>query len=395
MLEKNQKITVDIIDVEPVAGKGVAKFDNFVIFTPFCITGEKVEIEILSVKKSHATGKLLNIIAPSPHRIKPLCQFYYSCGGCNLQHIEYEQQLKIKSLSAAKNISKISGLSIENIDIIPSPMPFFYRNRIKYTIRNGKKGFINNYAFTPISKCVIADKKINELAKTIKKHELKNYQNIHLRIDSDKTPVIFLKKNKKTKMLTETDELEFRLCDRTFKIKCESFFQINSSILPLFKEAIESKLAPNKNEILIDLFCGAGFFSLLFANLYKEVYGLEIDAAAVAKAKINSSNNKINNAHFFSGSVERNIDGLLKKNKGQAVSAIIDPPRAGMDKNTIESIKNSGIGKIIYISCYPPTLARDLKLLSETYDLKSVQAADMFPQTAHTEIICLLERKPS
>lgn len=396
MLIKKQKYTVDIVDVEPVAGKGVAKLDNFVIFIPFCITGEKVEIQITAVKKSHATGKLLNVITSSPHRIKPLCKFYYSCGGCNLQHISYEEQLRIKSLSAAKNISKISGLEIDTINIIPSPKPFHYRNRIKYTIKNGKKGFINsNYSFMEIKKCEIADKKINELANSVKKHELKNYQNIHLRVDSNKNSVIFLQKNRKTKILSENNILEFSLCNRTFKIKPESFFQVNTSILPQFKDAIESQLNPKPNEVLIDLFCGAGFFSLLFADSYKEVYGLEIDAEAVEKAKQNSLNNKITNAHFYSGSVEKNIGNLLKNNQKENVSAIIDPPRAGMDKNTITCINASKIEKIIYISCYPPTLARDLKLLTEAYNLVSVQAADMFPQTAHTEIICLLERKPS
>lgn len=396
MLHNNQEYTVDIIDIEPLAGRGVAKYENFVIFVPFAITGERVKIEIIHIKKSHAIGKLIEIITPSKFRISPLCEFYYSCGGCNYQHIDYSYQLQIKSISLTNNIKKISGLNINTIEVLPSPSKFFYRNRIKYTIKNNRFGFLNNdYTFTPITSCVIADKKINKLVSSIDKQKTHKFSHIHLRIDNQNHNVIFLKKGKTTEFVSDNKELEFNVCGYSFKVLAESFFQVNTTILSLMKESIEKQLLPKKSEILLDLFCGAGFFSILLAGEYKNIYGLEIDKKAILKAKENSKINNINNAFFIAGSVEKNIKKLLEKNKDKKVSAIIDPPRAGLDKNTISYILKSNVNKILYVSCYPPTFARDLKMLTEIFEIKSIKGLDMFPQTSHTEIICLLERKSS
>lgn len=394
MLKINQICTVDIIDVEPVAGQGVAKLEGFVIFVPFTITGEKVKVQIITLKKSHAKAKIIEIIKPSKHRTKPLCEYYYSCGGCNYQHVAYDHQLEIKALSVKNNINKLSGLDLGDIKITRSDSEFSYRNRIKCTIRKNKMGFINNdYKFIAIDKCAIAHKNINKQLINIAKTDFKKFTHVHLRVDTQNTPVIFLENKKQQEIITTNKSLNFKICGKTFNVSPFSFFQINSSILTKFKKVIEEKLSPQKDEILLDLFCGSGFFSILFADKYNQVFGLELDKKAVKSAKENAEANEITNTNFLSGSVDKNISAIITKNKDKKVSVIIDPPRAGMTKNTIECINASKINQLVYISCYPPTFARDLKLLKEKYTIENVEAVDMFPQTAHTEIICLLKRK--
>lgn len=396
MLKINQICTVDIIDVEPVSGHGVAKIDSFVIFIPFTITDEKVKIKITTVKKSHAKGKLIEIIEASPHRIKPICKHYYACGGCSYQHVSYKYQLRLKALSLKNNINKLAGLNIENINIIHSDSDYSYRNRIKLTIRKNQAGFINNnYNFIPIDKCAIANKTINKQFKNLPTNKSK-FTHIHIRVDNNNGLVMFLENKKTKKLISDNKSLKFTISDRTFKINPFSFFQINTSILTKFKKAIESKLPPKSNdEILLDLFCGSGFFSLLFADRFSNVIGLEIDKQAVEAAKENAQANNISNAHFLSGSVEQNIKKIIAENKNKQISVIIDPPRAGVAKDTVKCINESNISQIIYISCYPPTFARDIKLLKDKYAIENIEAIDMFPQTAHTEIICLLKRKSS
>ena len=449
-VEKNKEYIVDIID-EGYEGEGIAKIDNFTIFIPGAILGEKVKILIVKVLSSHAFGKIVDILEVSPYRVEPDYLTYKRCGGCNLRHIEYKKTLEIKQKRINNLIEKSLNKKIKVNPVIGMENPYNYRNKAQYPLGKDKNGnsVIGIYAnrtheIIPMQDCKIQDNKAEKIAKTIYQYIVTNKLSVY---DEKTTSGLFrhimIRTAKKTKQImcvlivneekipNEKDMIKYILKQHPeittivkninskntnvilgqknvilygngyiedyldkyiFKISPLSFYQVNPiQTEVLYKTAIE-KAELTKEDILLDLYCGIGTIGIFAAEKVKKVYGIEIIEQAIQDAKENAKQNNINNIEFFAGDVEQILEKILEKEKITPSAIIVDPPRKGLDKNTIRIIKERLPNKLVYISCNPATLVRDLKELEEKYNITEIQPIDLFPFTHHCEAICCLKR---
>ena len=450
-IQKNQEYIVDIID-NGYEGEGIAKIDNFAIFIPGTLKGEKVKILIVKVLTSHAFGKVVEIIEKSKNRQEVDCATYKRCGGCNLRHIKYEETLKIKQNNVQSLVNKSLKEKLEVEKTVGMENPFHYRNKAQYPVGLNKQGepiigvFANRtHEVITIEKCLIQNEGSQEIAKFIieyiKKEKISVYdektgkglirhivikvgiktgqimcilvingnsipneQNLvkELLTNFPNIKTIIKNINKKNTNVILGQEninlygdgyIEDILGDYIFKISPLSFYQVN----PIQAEKLYNlgvQMANiTKADTIFDLYCGIGTISLFMAKYAKKVYGIEIVKEAIDMAKENAINNKIDNTEFFAGDVEIVLDELINKQGVTADIVMFDPPRKGLDKNTISNILKIEPKKIVYISCNPATLIRDLTSFEEKYDIKKIVPVDMFPFTSHVECVALLGRK--
>ena len=452
-VKKNEEYIVNIID-NGFEGEGITKIDGFTIFVPNAIKGEEVKILIVKVLTSHAYAKLIEIIKKSENRIEPDCATYKRCGGCNLRHLSYDatldlkqnivQNLVKKNLKSCVNVNKTWGMG----------NPYNYRNKLQYPVGKDKNGNIivgvfanRTHEIIKTNECLIQNKKANEIAKFIvqlaKKYdisvydennqqgllrhiviktgirtneimvilvingdslsyqenflnELKNKYNeiesIVLNINKKNTNVILGDKNIN---LLGNGYIKDILGDYYFRISPLSFYQVNPvQAEALYNIAIEG-LNITKQDVVFDLYCGIGTISIFASKYAKKVYGVEIVEQAIKDAKWNSEFNKIENTKFIAGDTEKVIDDLINNKKIIPNIVIVDPPRKGLDRNTINNIIKIHPKKIAYISCNPATLVRDLAYLEDMYKIEMIQPVDMFPWTSHVECVAVLELKES
>ena len=380
-------------------GNGIGKIDNKIVFVPKSIPGDICDISITKTYKKYNIGKINKIITQSEKRIKTLCPYYLTCGGCNISNLNYQEQLIFKT-SKIKNIfKKYLSLDIEPT-IIPSKKKYQYRNKITYHYDN-KIGLISlDNNIIDIDNCLLVSDKINDLYNEIKQKNLSKVKMVTIRecdnglilsiignmqIDKLKEKCLAIYINNKCQY--QKEDAYIKLNDIKYLISNNSFFQINTSnIINLYDEIIECGNFTKEDKI-IDLYCGVGSISLYIAKYVKSVLGIEIVKDAIEDAKKNATLNNISNVKFLCGDVASLIDDNLN---GDVL--IVDPPRNGLDKHSVEVIKHKNIPKIIYVSCDPMTLVRDIKLL-DSYQIVSISIVDMFPQTHHVECVCLLTLK--
>ena len=449
IVKKNEEYIVDIID-NGYEGEGIAKIDNFTIFIPGAIKGEKVKILIVKVTSSHAFGKILEIIKTSESRNANIdCDTYKRCGGCNLRHIKYKDTLKLKRNIVQNLVNKTLKTKIEVKDTIGMENPYNYRNKAQYPIGVNKDGkaiigvFANRtHEVIEFDNCFIQNKESQEIAKFI--CDFVNQKNISvynekigkgilrhivikIGLKTDKIMCILVINGKNFKEEKElVDDLVSKfpkiktiiknintkntnvilgnenvnlygdgyICDRLgdyiFKISPLSFYQINPvQTEKLYNLAIEGASLTGK-EIVFDLYCGIGTIGIYMAKHAKKVYGIEIVEQAIEDAKENCKINNIENAEYYAGDTQKLLTDLINNKDIKPDVIVVDPPRKGLDNVTIENIINIKPKKVIYISCNPATLTRDLSKLEETYDIKSIQPVDMFPFTSHVENVALL-----
>ena len=450
-IEKNQEYTVEIID-NGYEGEGIAKIDNFTIFIPGAIKGEKVKILIVKVLSSHAFGKILEIIEEAPSRQEADCKTYKRCGGCNLRHIKYQETLKMKQNAVQSLVNKTLKTKIKVQETIGMENPFHYRNKAQYPLGINKEGepvigvFANRtHEVIPMESCLIQNEKSEEIAKYILnfikennisiydentkkglfrhiviKVGIKTKQIMCILVTNGKVipkeeilvqellkkfpQIVTVVKNINTKNtnvilgqeninLYGNGFIEDILGEYKFKISPLSFYQVNPiQAEKLYNLGVEMAQI-SKQDTVFDLYCGIGTISLFMAKYAKEVYGIEIVKEAVDMAKENAILNNIQNVEFFAGDVEIVLDELINNKKIVADIVMFDPPRKGLDKNTINNILNIKPKKIVYISCNPATLVRDLAEFEEQYDINSIVPVDMFPYTSHCEVVTLLKLK--
>lgn len=382
------------------SGRGIAYYKNKIVFIPFALPKDEVEIKITKETKKIYEGKLLKVVKPSPLRIEARCPYFGKCGGCDLQNLNYDETLKYKKQKVKDIFSKFGNLDINPV-IIESKKDFNYRNKITLKVRNGLVGFYAKESndVIEIDKCLIADDVTNNFIPNIKKFNIKNGE-IVLKTNQDKLLVSI-----KTKDEVNLDNIDFnniegivlngktvygnnyilkKINGLNFEVSYNSFFQVNDYINEKLIDIIKKHLS--EKEVVLDLYCGVGSIALRVASVVNKVYGIEIIENAVINAKKNALINKIKNSEFYSGDVSKEI---LKIDSSIATT-IIDPPREGVDKKVLKNINSQ---KIIYVSCNPVTLVRDIKLLSDRYKLKDVYALDMFPYTEHIEMITVLEKE--
>lgn len=450
-VQKNKEYIVDIID-NGFEGEGIAKIENFTIFIDGAIKGEKCKILIIKITSSHAFGKLLEILEESPNRCTPDCETYKRCGGCNLRHIDYEETLNIKQEKVQNLINKTLDNNIKAEKTLGMGNPYNYRNKAQYPIgtdKNGEKvlGVFakRTHEIIPIKECRIQKEISYQIAKYILEHIKKNNISVYnekkqkglirhivtkvgiqtnevmciIVINGKEIPneltlanniidrfpmVKTVVKNINTKntnviMGDKNETIVGRgyitdvLGDYIFKISPMSFYQVNPiQAEALYNIAIE-KAQISKDDIVCDLYCGIGTIGIFASKFAKKVYGIEIVKQAIEDAHINAKLNNIKNIEFLCGDVEESFEKLIKKEKIKPDVVIVDPPRRGLDNNTIENIMKLDVKRVVYISCNPATMVRDLKVFEEKYDIKEVQPVDMFPFTSHVECVAVLQLK--
>ena len=358
------------IDDMAFGGEGVGRIDGFVVFVPFVISGETVLVEITEKKKAFARGKPIQVLEASAERVEPRCEHFGTCGGCQYQHMSYEAQLGMKQKQVADLFERIGGFSQDKVaPVIPCPQPYHYRNRILVRSQwNGKAkkllvGFRkrNSHWVVEIDDCKIAEPALNA-------------QIPEVRANPPKRGGI---------------KVNLRITPEDWIVPDHSFFQTNYFMLPRMVEAVRKVFQSNGSEYLIDTYCGVGFFAIELASLAKRYAGVEYDKGAIKAARENATKFGGDNGEFIEGRTEDLLPGLLAKFDAQNTSVILDPPRRGCAPAALEQLREVRPSQVIYISCHPATLARDLNILCAdgVYRLEQVIPIDMFPHTQHVECI--------
>lgn len=454
MIKKNDEIIVDIVD-NGFQGEGIAKVDGLIIFIPNAIKNEKIKIKILKVNSHQAYGKILEIIEKDSSRIQPDCQTYNKCGGCAMRHMTYDKTIDMKKNSVYNTLKKALGREVIINDILTMDKPYFYRNKLQYPIGVGDDGKPTMGVFQerthkiiPTKNCLIQDKLSQQIANDIYKfikdnnievynertlkgsirhiiirvgkktgkimvilvsnerkiknedklvqtltEKYKEIETIVKNINSKNTNVI-LGYNEETTILYGKGYIEDYLGDYKFKISPMSFYQVNPiQTEKLYSKAIEYAQMDNNESTIFDLYCGIGTIGIFASQKAKKIYGIETVKEAIKDARENAKLNNIQNAEYFVGDVENKLPELIKEKNIKADVIFVDPPRKGCDKTALETIIKISPNKVVYVSCNPATLGRDLKILEEEYDINKIAICDMFPFTHHIECIVLLEKK--
>ena len=450
-VKKNKEYIVEIID-NGFEGEGIAKIDGFTIFIPNTIKGEKVKILIVKVLKSHAFGKVLEIIEPSKYRKDPDCETYKRCGGCDLRHVKYEETLKMKQNAVQSLVNKTLKNKIKVEETVGMENPLYYRNKAQYPVgldneENPVIGVFANrtHEIIPIKECLIQNKESQELARFvlefIKKNKISVYDEktckglirhivtkvglksnevmLVLVINGKEFPkedelvkevlekfpnvksIVKNINNRNTNVIMGKENINLYgdgyikdiLGNYIFKISPLSFYQVNPvQAEKLYNIGVEAA-GISKDDIVFDLYCGIGTISIFMAKYAKKVYGIEIVEEAVKDARENAKINKIDNTEFIAGDVEEVLDDLINNKKVIPDIIMVDPPRKGLDNKSVENILKVSPKKMVYISCNPATLVRDLAKLEEKYEIKMIKPVDMFPFSKHVESVSILELK--
>ena len=411
-------------------GYGVARIDGKVIFIPYSVTGDEGWVEIVEEKKNYSVGRLVEILRPSPWRVEPPCPHFGVCGGCQWQHIDYSQQGKLKKEILREILKRLGGLKeIPPITVTPSPDSYDYRTRVQLKIKGGALGYYKegSHQLVDIQHCPIAHPLVNQMIPLLRKAapSFSQLQEIEINVSPEEGKGILLlhpqKLNQRLKDMAKgflqnhpvfkglailgkrrptflgepylnfTVRLNPSQGERSLKIRTspESFFQVNlKQNETLIQRVLEFSEAKG-NGILFDLYAGVGNLTLPLALVAKEVWGIEENLVAVKDARFNVENNEIKNCNFLHGKVE---DVLKGWKKGKPNLILVDPPRMGCQA-VLDQVVRLKPEKIVYVSCEPTTLSRDLRLFSEKgYLPHGFAFIDMFPQTYHMEVIGLLQK---
>lgn len=437
-MKKNEQYIIDIIGTG-AEGEGVGRIDNMAVFVPYALLGERVLVHIVKVLKNYAFAKLLEVIEPSPHRIQPLCPVFKQCGGCSMQHADYEYELEFKTNKVRDCLKRIGGIDASVLPCVGSPEMYGYRNKGQFAVSKDGIGFYSprSHRLVDGKNCLIQNKIAPDIIEAVQNYmdicnvmpydeetHTGKIRNVFIRTVSGGVMVCVVSREKN---LPDTDLLVKLLCDAgatdvilninskrtnvamgdenivlygkdfvtdeidgiSFEISPLSFYQINSKQTKNLYECAVSLAELDKSKTVFDLYCGIGTISLYAARKAGRVLGVEIVPQAIENAKRNASLNDIDNAEFFCGKAEE-----VTKALGKADVVIVDPPRKGCDEKLLNTIKNISPEKVVYVSCNPATLARDLKILEQYgYQITFVQPFDMFPRTFHVETVVLLQRQ--
>jgi len=443
-IEKNEELelTIDSVTLE---GTGVGRVDGFAVFVPGTLAGERVRILIIKVTSAYAVGKLLEIVAPSPHRVAPECPVYDRCGGCAFGHVAYGEELRIKERQVADALRRLGGLQEVPLQpILGMDEPERYRNKGAFPFGETEQGPAfgfyapRSHRLVPVRDCLIEQGPICRAVQAVKAwadrcrippydertgmgtlrhavarvttsgelmavivtkgdlpHErelveaLSFADSVYWNRNDRNTNVIF---GDRFTLLGGKATLEETLCGIRFEVSPRSFLQVNPTQTEKLYGVALDLLAPQPGETVADVYCGIGTISLLLAKRAAGVIGIEVVPEAVENAKSNALRNGIENASFLCAPAEEALPKLVAQ--GQTIDCLtVDPPRKGCDPQVIDAILASGARRMVYVSCNPATLARDIKLLTAGgFSVQAVQPVDMFPRCGHVEVVCKLLR---
>ncbi|MCH4178477.1 MAG: 23S rRNA (uracil(1939)-C(5))-methyltransferase RlmD [Megasphaera sp.] len=450
-VKKGKTYSIDILRLG-VNGEGVGRYEDFTVFVPYTLPGETVDAEITFVKKQYATAKVVKVTKESPDRVKPVCPVYHTCGGCQLQHLSYEGQLKEKRQQVIDALTRIGHL--EHVTVLPTigaDDPFHYRNKMQFPVAEAKKGKVAIGCFAAsthhvinMASCAIQKEGNNSIASIVRdwmmQYKIPAYDEdkrfgmirhvmgrvgVHTgeimvclvtareQIPHMKDLVRMLRQNvpgltsvvqnintrhtnvilgPKMRTVYGRPTIHDTIGALTFHISAQSFFQVNSEQAQKLYETALEYADLKGNEVVADVYCGTGTITLFLAQKAKQVFGIEIVAPAIKDAIQNAKDNHIHNAEFILGDAVYKLPELLRDGVHPNV-IVLDPPRAGCSEQVLQAIARSKPDRIVYVSCNPATLARDLEYLHKNgYHIQKVQPVDMFPMTHHVECVCLMSR---
>ncbi len=445
-MQEGQEVKLQITDINRY-GEGIGRVDDgMVVFVPGAVTGEQVTVCIEELRKRYARGTLLETIQTSEHRVKPSCDLAASCGGCNLQHIAYDEQLRWKTTLVRQNISRIGGVDGGVVrDIIGMADPWHYRNNVRFKVRwKGVKvalGFFAAESHQLVAgagtACLLAHRDLSRAAKAVQevledspagatwpeeimlrrgstgeimvvligkpagaqsREALAGLTRGILAIPGVVTAVGYARgTGKKTdgryQTLAGRGYIEDEMDGLRFRISAPSFYQVNpSQTVVLYKQAL-GYCALQGHEEVADAYCGVGTIALYLARYARTVRGYEVVSGAVRDAEANAVLNSIKNARFFTGAVERVLAEHVDRGYCPEV-VVLDPPRSGCRPEVLDALAQSGVRRVVYVSCDPATLARDVGYLHRLgFVMQEVQPVDMFPHTTHVETVVRIERR--
>jgi tRNA/tmRNA/rRNA uracil-C5-methylase (TrmA/RlmC/RlmD family) len=374
-LAPGNTLTVTVSDIA-FGGEGVARHEDFVMFVPFTAPGEVVEVEVTEVKKRFARAKLLSIASRSAERVTPLCRYFGECGGCQYQHLDYGTQLRTKHKQISEVLKRVGCLDPALVaPVVPCPQPYGYRNRIMIRSQWDKFkqglniGFLRaeSRLVVDIEECRIAELALNEQIKQVRAHP---------------PPRGGIK-------------VVLRIPPPDWEVPRDSFFQNNFFLLPELVSVVGNRLGQAGTRHLVDVFCGVGFFCLELGGRVDSYIGVELDGLAIKAARKNAAARGRTNGEFVAGAAEEILPGLLRRFPARATTVLLDPPRTGCRPETLQMLRQDRPAQVIYVSCDPATMARDLNVLcaGDVFDLAQVVPLDMFPQTSHVEAVADLRSR--
>lgn len=438
----------DIFEIEITGmtdeGSGVGRAEGIAVFVPYTIVGEIVRIHIIKVNKSYAVGKLLEVIKPSEHRIKAECGHFYKCGGCQLWHMDYEKELEFKQNKVEDCIKRIGGIDTPVSFIVGADEGSRYRNKTQMPVSKEGIGFYkrNSHDVIDMEDCLLqkqeASKAVQAVRKWILDFGIEPYseqsgsglvRNIYTRVGGGEISVVIVTKEeelphkqelidgllktglsisgiiqninpqktnvvlgKKNIVLWGKGYVSDNIGDTGFEISPNSFYQVNKEQTYKLYSTARRMANLSGSESVWDLYCGIGTIGQFMSSKAGKIVGIEIVPQAVENAKKNAERNNIKNAEYFCGAAEK-VAPELVKNGYRADVVILDPPRKGCDSKLLDTVSDLKPKRIVYISCKPSTLARDLKYLAaKGYKTKEIVPVDMFPRTSHVECCVLLSR---
>ncbi|HZR21227.1 MAG TPA: class I SAM-dependent RNA methyltransferase [Verrucomicrobiae bacterium] len=363
------KLSLTVSDIA-FGGEGVARHNEFVYFVPWVAVGEVVEAEVTEVKKHFARAKLVRVLEPSAERVRPLCRYFGECGGCQYQHLEYSAQLRLKQKQVRDLFQRIGGFDSAAVSqVVPCPKPYGYRNRIMIRSQWDKYkqglnlGFIRaaDRLVEDIERCEISEPALNEQIREVRAHP---------------PPKGGLK-------------VVLRIAPEGWEVPPDSFFQNNYFLLPGLVETARKCLSNSGARHLADIYCGVGFFSIELSDLVDSFIGVEYDQLAIKAARRNAKSHGRANGEFMAGKAEEMLPEILGRLDARTTCVLLDPPRKGCRPEMLELLRRVRPRQVIYISCQPATMARDLNVLcgEDVFKIAQVVPLDMFPQTAHVECV--------
>ena len=449
MLEKN-KIYEAVVTDYTAEGQGVARVEGCAVFVPNAIAGEKYIIRIEKAAKTWAAGKIVEILEKSPHRLQRECPISASCGGCDFWHMDYCEETRLKAERVRTCLNRIGGEALEEMPILAAPTVFAYRNKAQYPVSSQKgrviAGFFKagTHQVVENEKCLILPEEtqqvrhividyVNQFGITaynettgkgllrhiyVRRGQVSGQVLVCLAVNGRKLPkweelaerlkavpgstTLVLSVNTKKGNTVLGDEeivlygpgyIEDTLCGLVFRLSPRSFYQVNHHQAERLYEAAIAQAQITKKDLVLDLYCGVGTITLAMAKAAGRVIGVEVVEQAVEDAKENARRNGIDNAEFFCGDAGKAALSLEEQGIHPDV-VVVDPPRKGLNADTIEALTRMAPKRIVYVSCDPATLARDVALLKERgYRLKNAQAADLFPRCSHVESIVTMLRE--
>jgi 23S rRNA (uracil1939-C5)-methyltransferase len=343
------------IDDVAYGGEGVGRHEGIVYFVPGVIPGETVEVEVVRVRKNYGQARVCSVVDPSPERVVPRCRFFGRCGGCAYQHVSYRKQLEWKARQVREIYRRIGGVSdVEIFPVVPSPLEWTYRNRVRIHVREGRVGFFQRggHRVVEVDRCEIATACVNERLRGFRKNP--------------------------------SQDRDLTLAERSGVFHFE---QTNDAVGELLC-ALLNECLPQEAHVLIDAYAGAGFFGRRLAGRFERVVGIEVHPGAVEAARAVAGDREVYRCGDVESLLPLELEGLNPKN----VVLLVDPPASGLTPGVVETIRSARPRFISYVSCDVATQARDVKaLLAAGYELKWLRPLDMFPQTADIEVVAFLE----